>query len=289
MTKPHHKWVDIYFYSHPIDQSIRYVGSEKFGKEPAWLVNNQTFNEWIGEYRVDINILDTVESDKVEFWTAFYKDLFSQWGFSLIEDDSSARINAKKVLDVHKLKNVLVNTLYDVHTLDTPIRLKDFGDFFYGLDKLNNDYKDQFLSEVTLLIYCLFVNGIPLKNCLLLSSSQINKGYQTVGGTIVAYSDRLVEYSKFNCQGSDTKIFKEVLKVCSKSSIELFLKRYINTLSVYFGYSWITEGEFLKDFGRLQYWKSGTSFSTSLFLIRLFRCKSRLELLMKLNLIPYLR
>lgn len=289
MKRSNFRWVDIYFYSHPIDQSIRFIGSDRFGKEPLWLLNDKSFNKWIGTYKVDINIVDTVPIEEVDFWTQFYKDLFCQWGYSLIRNDFIKDADAKRVLDLLRIKTLIINDLHNEEYIENPTRLQGFSEFYHELNGLSSKCRDGFLMEISLLLHCLFINGIPWETCMQLSSYQIKNGYAMVGNTIVTFSERIIEFSKYNCGSNRRNLFIEIPKVCNKSHLKLFVTRYINALSTYFGYGGITNGEFLKDFGRLKYWESGSSFSTTMFLIRLFKCKDRLELLVKLRLIPHLR
>lgn len=289
MRKPKEKWVDIYFYSHPVDNSIRYIGSEKFGKEPIWLINNKLFKEWMGTLKADINIIDTVPHDDVHFWTEFYNDLFKQWGFSLIKNDFLKEVDDKRIRDLHKIKSLILNSPNEAESPKAPIRLQDFSESYQELEKLCATRRDSFLTEVLLLLHCLFINGIPWEICIGLTADKIQKGYVCVGNTILIFSEKITRYSSLDCKSSDFKIFREILKVCHGSQLKLFVIKYINAISTYFGYSHFTKGEFQKDFGRLKYWESGSSYSTTIFLIRLFRCKDRLELLIKLDLIPKLR
>ena len=256
-------------------------------------MNDIGYIKWLDGLDPDINIIDTVSFEEGEYWLEFYKNLFASWGFKLFSLNTYKTLYEKRVCDIYE---IFIGASKNVNSNQIPNRNSDLDQidgFIEELEKIYSKTKSQLIFEMVILCHCLFLNGIPLKQCMKLKTEDVLfKGYTKLKGSILPYSEFLKEkiraWSQMNQNISNCRILT-LQKSTSKSNMIFFVIILVNSVSNYLGFPFNTTGNFFKEFGQITYRKYGQMEFKVLFLARLFKCNSRLELLCKLDVIPKLR
>ncbi|MEO9484602.1 MAG: hypothetical protein ABJG47_14185 [Ekhidna sp.] len=86
--------IDIYLLRCPVDLTIKYIGSTQENFSVRKKLYHHKYNNWLSELKNEdkypiIEIIDSVESTEQLFYIEFYVQLFSSWGFELMNIPSA--------------------------------------------------------------------------------------------------------------------------------------------------------------------------------------------------------